>query len=145
MPDLEALAFYLHCYIPGIIRSIFFCVLFPSNLAKILFKAHLYCCSLTTGGTLKCELRLMDYIPVFGLCQKLTLNSGPQVFEESDTLPEFTEGLAKQTFHQKWFLGQVLHILLQMHVCLFNKHSSILSQDLAKQLSSRCHLGLWTH
>lgn len=145
MPDLEALALYFHCYIPGIIRSIFSCVLLPSNLAKILLKAYLYCCSLITGGTLKCELRSMDSVPVFGLIQKLTLNSGPQVFEDSDTLPEFTEGLSKQTFRQKWFLGQVLHIMLRMRVCLFSKHHPILSQDLAQQLSSRCHLGLWTH
>lgn len=55
----------------------------------------------------------MDSVPVFGLLQKLTLNSGPQVFEDSDTLPEFTEGLSKQTFRQKWFLGQVLHIMLR--------------------------------
>lgn len=101
MPDPETLALNLHCFIAGIIRSIFSCVLFPSNLTKILFKAYLYCCSLTIGRTLKCGLRLMDSIPMFGLLQKLTLNFGPQVCEETDMLSEFTKGLSNQTFHQK--------------------------------------------
>lgn len=129
--DSETLALYFHFYIPGITRSIFSCILFPSNLIKIPFHTS-YCCVLAMGRMLKIRVSVDESIPMFELLQKLTPRPNPQVYKEFSKLAGFTKGSIKTDLWSKTILGaSFTHNVVDVWL-LFSKHHYILSQDLIR-------------